>query len=129
MIVDGKLEKKYTNGQTSFYIKKLENELSRKTDTSISAQKSPSPIICRKPSHLIFIVTEYHQNEIMSLYEKLRELTAEMKVMKSFAIEKILLVKNSVNDKFGNNTQLQKKSNKKYLTEEIRHLREEKKNA
>ena len=42
MIVDGKLEKKCTNGQTSFYIKKLENELSRKTDTSILAEKSPS---------------------------------------------------------------------------------------
>ena len=44
MIVDGKLEKKCTNGQTSFYIKKLENELSRKTDASILTQKSPSPI-------------------------------------------------------------------------------------
>ena len=43
MIVDGKLEKKCTNGPISFYIKKLENELSRKTDTSILAQKSPSP--------------------------------------------------------------------------------------
>ena len=50
-----------------------------------------------------------------------------MKAMKSFAIEQILLVKNSVNDKFNNNTQLQEKSNKKYLTEEIRHLTEENK--
>ena len=50
-----------------------------------------------------------------------------MKAMKSFVIEQILLVKNSVNDKFGNNTQLQEKSNEKYLTEEIRHLREESK--
>ena len=50
MIVDGKLEKKCTNGQTSFYIKKLENELSRKTDASILTQKSPSAIICRTPS-------------------------------------------------------------------------------
>ena len=40
MIVDGNLEKKCTNGQTSFYIKKLENELSRKTDTSILSHKS-----------------------------------------------------------------------------------------
>ena len=40
--------------------------------------------------------------------------------MKSFAIEQILLVKNSVNDKFDNNTQLQEKSNKKYPNEEIR---------
>ena len=54
MIVDGKLEKKCTNGQTSFYIKKLENELSRKTDTSILAEKSPSPIICRTPLQLTF---------------------------------------------------------------------------
>ena len=46
MIVDGKLEKKCTNGQTSFYIKKLENELSRKTHASILTQTSPSPIIC-----------------------------------------------------------------------------------
>ena len=50
-----------------------------------------------------------------------------MKAMKSFAIEQILLVKNSVNDKFDNNTQLQEKSNKKYPTEEIRHLRKENK--
>ena len=50
-----------------------------------------------------------------------------MKAMKSFAIEQILLVKNSVNDKFNNNTQLQEKSNKKYLTEEIRHPTEESK--
>ena len=32
-----------------------------------------------------------------------------------------------MNDKFDNNTQLQEKSNKKYLTEERRHLREENK--
>ena len=47
--------------------------------------------------------------------------------MKSFVIEQILLVKNSVNDKFGNNTQLEEKSNEKYLTEEICQLREENK--
>ena len=47
--------------------------------------------------------------------------------MKSFVIEQILLVKNSVNDKFGNNTQLEEKSNEKYLTEDIRQLREENK--
>ena len=56
-----------------------------------------------------------------------------MKAMKRFVIEQILLVKNSVNNKLGNNTQLQKKSNKKsyrtyeswqkrYLTEVRRHL-------
>ena len=50
-----------------------------------------------------------------------------MKVMKSFVIEQILPVKNSVNNKFDNNTQLQEKSNEKYLTKEIRHLREENK--
>ena len=92
MIVDGKLEKKCTNGQTSFCIKKLENELSRKTDTSILAQKSSSPIICRKPSQLTYTETEYHQNEITALCEKLREITAEMKAMKYFVIEQILLV-------------------------------------
>ena len=47
-----------------------------------------------------------------------------MKAIKSFVLEQILLVKNSVNNKFGNNTQLQEKSNEKYLTEEIRYLRE-----
>ena len=126
-IVNGKLENKCINGQTSFYIKKLENEESRKTDTSIVAQKSPSAIKCRKPSQLTFTKTEYHQNKIATIYEKLRELTAEMKAMKSFVIEQILLVENSVNDKFSNNTHLQEKSNEKYLTEEIRHLREENK--
>ena len=50
-----------------------------------------------------------------------------MKAMKSFVIEQILLIKNSVNDDLGNNTQLQEKSNKKCQTEEIRHLREESK--
>ena len=50
-----------------------------------------------------------------------------MKAMKSFVIEQILLIKNSVNEKLGNNTQLQEKSNKKRLTEEIHHLREESK--
>ena len=35
------------DGQTSFYIKKLENELSHKTDASILTQKSPSPIIVK----------------------------------------------------------------------------------
>ena len=79
MIVDEKLEKKCTNGQTSFYIKKLQ------TDTSELAQKSP-PVICRTPSELTFTETEYHQNEITSFYEKLRELTTKMKVMKSFVI-------------------------------------------
>ena len=64
-----------------------------KTDTSILVQNSPSPVICRTPSQLTFTETEYHQNEIMSLYEKLRELTTEMKAMKSFVIE-ILLIKN-----------------------------------
>ena len=91
------------------------------------AQKSPSPIICRTPSELAFAETECQPNEITTLYEKLRELTIEMKAMKSFVIEQILLVKNSVNDKFDNNTQLQEKSNEKYLTEEIRQLREENK--
>ena len=47
--------------------------------------------------------------------------------MKSFVIEQILLVRNTVNHKFGNNTQLQGKSNEKYLNKEIRHLREENK--
>ena len=98
MIVDEKLEKKCSNGQTSFYIKKLENELSRTTDSSLLAQKSPSPIICRTPSQLTFTETEHHKNEITTLYEKLRETTTEMKAMKSFVIEQILLIKNSVND-------------------------------
>ena len=89
MIVDGKLEKKCTNGQTSFYVKNLENELSRKTDTSILAHKSPSLIICRMLSQLTFPEAEYHQNKITRLYEKLRETTTEMKVMKSFVIEQI----------------------------------------
>ena len=39
----------------------------------------------------------------------------------------MLHVKNLVNDKFGNNAQLQEKSNEKYLTNEIIHLREESK--
>ena len=47
--------------------------------------------------------------------------------MKSFVIEQILLVKKSLNYKFGNKKQLQEKSNEKYLTEEICHLREENK--
>ena len=72
MIVVGKLERKCTNGQTSFYIKKSENELSSKTDTFILLQKSPSPIICRTTSQLTFTETKYHQNEITILYEKLR---------------------------------------------------------
>ena len=127
MIVVGKLEKKCTNGQTSFYIKKLENELSRKTDASILTQKSPSPVICKTPSQLTFSETEYHKNEITTLYEKLREITTEMKEMKSFVREQILLIENSVNEKLGNNAQLQEKSNEKYLIEEIRHLREENK--
>ena len=47
--------------------------------------------------------------------------------MKSFVIEQILLVKNSGNHKFGNNTQLQEKSNEKYIVKENHHLREENK--
>ena len=50
-----------------------------------------------------------------------------MKAMKSFVTEQILLIKNSVNDKLGNNAQLEEKSNEKYLIEEIRCLREENK--
>ena len=84
MIVDGKLEKICTNGETSFYISKLENKLSRKTDTPILAQRSPSPIICRTPSQFTYTDTKYHENEITSLYEKIRELAMEMKAMKSF---------------------------------------------
>ena len=58
------------------------------------------------PSQLTFPETEYHQNEITTLYEKLREITTEIKVMKSFVIEQILLVKDSVNNKLGNSTHL-----------------------
>ena len=47
--------------------------------------------------------------------------------MKSFVIEQILLVKNSVNNKFGNNTQSQEKSIGKYQSDGIRHLWEENK--
>ena len=50
-----------------------------------------------------------------------------MKEVKSFVTEQILLIKNSENDKLGNNAQLQEKSNQKYLIKEIRHLREENK--
>ena len=89
MIVDGKLEKKCTNGQTSFYIKKLENELSCKTDASILTQESPSPILCKTPPQLTFSEAEYHKNEITTLYEKLREVTTEMKEMKPFVREQI----------------------------------------
>ena len=103
------------------------SRISRITDTSILAQKSPSPVICRTPSQFTFTKTKYHENELLtSLCEKLREVTTEMKTIKSFVLEQILLVKNSVN-KFGNNTQLQEKSNEKYLTEEILHLREKNK--
>ena len=106
--------------KTSFYIKKLENELSCKTDPSILPQKSPSPIICRTPPQLLaFTKIEFHKNEITTLYEKLREITTEMKEMKSFVIEEILLMKNSVNDKLSNSAQLQGKSNDKYLNEKI----------
>ena len=81
--------------------------------------------MCRTPpSQLTFSETEYHKNEITTLYKKLRKITTEMKEMKSFVREQILLIKDSVNDKFGNNAQLQEKSNEKYLIEEIRHLRE-----
>ena len=127
MIVDGKLEKKCTNGQASFYIKKLENELSRKTGAFILTQDSPSPILCKTLPQLTFSETEYHKNEITTLYEELRERTTEMKEIKSFVREQILLIENSVNEKLGNNAQLQKKSNEKYIIEEIRHLREENK--
>ena len=123
MIEYEKLEKGYTNGQTSLYIQKLENKLSCKTKTSVLAQKFPSLVICRTPSQLTLTETEYHENEITLLHEKVRELTTEMTAMKSFVIEQILLVKNSVNDKFGNNTQVQKRSNEKYLIKKIRHLR------
>ena len=109
MIVDGKLEKKCANGQTSFYIKKLENELSRKTDASILTQESPSPILCKTPPQLTLSETEYHKNEITTLYEKLRKITTEMKEMKSFVREQTLLLENSVNEKLGNNAQLQEK--------------------
>ena len=90
-------------------------------------QKCLSPIICKTPSQLTFSDIEYHKNEITTLYEKLREITTEMKEMKSFVREQVLLIENSVNDKLGNNAQLQEKSNEKYLIEEIRHLREENK--
>ena len=103
----GNQKKKCNDGQT-FYIKKLENDLSRKTDASILTQKSPSPIICKTPSQLTFSETEYHKNEITTLYEKLREITTEIK---SFVREQILLIENSVNDKLGYNAQLQEKSN------------------
>ena len=85
----GNQKKKCTDGQT-FYIKKLEN------DASILTQKSPSPIICKTPPQLTFSDTEYHKNEITTLYEKLREITTEMKEMKSFVREQILLIENSV---------------------------------
>ena len=88
------------------------------------AQKSRSPIICRTSSQLTCTKIECHKYEITTLYEKLREITTEMK---SFVIEQILLVKNTVNDKLGNNAQLQEKPIEKYLTEEIRHSREENK--
>ena len=56
MIADGKLEKRCANGKHfSNYTKELEK--SRKTDTSILTQKSPSPIICRIPSELTFTET------------------------------------------------------------------------
>ena len=103
------------------------SRISRITDTYILVQKSPSPVICGTPSQFTFTKTKYHENELLtSLCEKLREVTTEMKTIKSFVLEQILLVKNSVN-KFGNNTQLQEKSNEKYLTEEILHLREKNK--
>ena len=113
----GNQKKKCTDGQT-FYIKKLEN------DASILTQKSPSPIICKTPSQLTFSETKHHKNEATTLYEKLREITTEIKY---FAREQILLTENSVNDKLGYNAQLQEKSNEKYLIEEIHHLREENK--
>ena len=103
----GNQKKKCNDGQT-FYIKKLENDLSRKTDASILTQKSPSPIICKTPSQLTFSETEYHKNEITTLYEKLREITTEIKY---FVRKQILLIENSVNDKLGYNAQLQEKSN------------------
>ena len=90
-------------------------------------QKSPSLILCRTSSQLTFTETEYYQNEITTLYEKLRELTTEMNAINFFVIEQTLFVKNSVNDKFDNNTQLEEKSNKKYLTGRTHLLIEENK--
>ena len=90
-------------------------------------QESPSPISCKTPPQLTLSETKYHKNVIATLYEKLREITTEMKEMKSFVREQILLIENSVNEKLGNNAQLQEKLNEKYLIEEIRHLRDENK--
>ena len=97
MTVDGKLEKKCTNGQTFFYIKKLENWYIYYIKIYyigklIYTQKPPFPIICRTPSQVTFTETEYHSNEIPKLYEELRELTIDIKF---FVIEQIRLVKNS----------------------------------
>ena len=39
------------------------------------------------PSQLTFNETEYHEYEITKLYEKRRELTTEIKAIKSFVIE------------------------------------------
>ena len=74
MVLYRKIEKKRTNGKTAFYIKKSENQLSPKVGTSVLAQKSPSPIICKTLSQITFTVTEYEENEITSLYKKLIEL-------------------------------------------------------
>ena len=90
-------------------------------------QGSPSPILCQTPPQLTLSETEYHKNEITTLYERLREITTEMKEMKSFVREQILLIEKSVKEKLGNNAQLQENLNEKYLIEEIRHLREENK--
>ena len=54
-------------------------------------------------------MTEYHQNEITTLYENLKEITTEMKAMKCFVIKQMLLIKNSVSNKLGNKTQLEEK--------------------
>ena len=108
MIVDGKLGKKGTNGQTSFYIKKLENELSQKTDTYILAQTSPSPIIYRTPSQFTFTDTVYCENEITSLYKNSENQLQRLAAMKSFVIEQILLVKHLANHKFNNNSNCKK---------------------
>ena len=80
MIIDRKIEKKCTNGQTSFYIKISENELSRKAGTSILTQKSSSPIICGTLSQFTLTEIKYEENEITSLYEKLRELNTEIQI-------------------------------------------------
>ena len=115
LTVDGKLEIKDPSGKMSYWIRaESEQDLSRSITVGNSSTTASSPLFCETP---VIFLKESNVNNSLSLEERVNLLGTEVIAMKSFIVDQVLMLKQSLKDstleKFSSDTSSEVKRLKK----------------